>query len=108
MQIQLQALNIPFGWTTASFNTDGRTCSLLPFQPGKAWGIPSQDSQGQAICMKLDNLPIDVYGWLVKVLGLLMTGAAAAQGAPFWFDLLKRLLSVRSTVANPIEQTPVG
>jgi len=108
LQIQLQALNIPFGWTTASFDTDGRTCSLLPFQPGKAWGIPSQDGQGQAICMKLDNLPIDVYGWLGKVLGLLMTGAAAAQGAPFWFDLLKRLLSVRSTVANPIEQTPVG
>jgi hypothetical protein len=108
LQIQLQALNIPFGWTTTPFKTNGRICSLLPFQKGKAWGIPSQDDQSQAICLKLVSLPVDVYGWLVKVLGLLITGAAAAQGAPFWFDLLKRLVNVRSTVTNAIEQTPVG
>ena len=108
LQSQLNALNIPFGWTTAPFDTAGRRCSLLPFQDGMVWGIPSLDDQRQAICRKLDNLPVDVYAWLVKILGLLITGSAAAQGAPFWFDLLKRLLSVRNTVVNPVEQTPVG
>lgn len=108
LQNQLRSLNIPFGWITVPFDTNGRPCSLSPFQNGKAWGIPSLDDKGQAICRKLDNLPVDIYGWLVKTLGWLITGAAAAQGAPFWFDLLKRLLSVRNTIANAVEQTPVG
>jgi hypothetical protein len=108
LESQLHALNIPFGWTTAPFDTGGRQCSLLPFQNGMVWGIPSLDDQHQPICRELDNLPVDVSGWLVKILGLLITGSAAAQGAPFWFDLLKRLLSVRNTVVNAAEQTPVG
>jgi hypothetical protein len=108
LETQLQALNIPLGWTTASFNTGGSRCSLLPFQAGHVWGIPSWDNQGHSICKRLNNLPTDSYGWLVKVLGMLMTGAAAAQGAPFWFDILKKLVNVRGTGINPDEQNPVG
>jgi hypothetical protein len=108
LETQLEALTIPFGWTTVPFDTGGRQCTLLPFQKGKVWGIPSQDDKGQAICKILDNLPIDFYGWLVKILGMLITGAAAAQGAPFWFDLLKKLVNVRSTGINPAEETAVG
>ena len=37
--------------------------------------------------------------WLVKILGLLLTGIAVTFGAPFWFDLLKKILSVRAAVA---------
>jgi hypothetical protein len=39
-----------------------------------------------------ENIPLDGYGWLVKSGGLLITAAAAAQGAPFWFDLMRKLL----------------
>ncbi|MEL6836584.1 MAG: hypothetical protein AAFP77_26525 [Bacteroidota bacterium] len=42
------------------------------------------------------NLP----WWLVKALGLLLTGIAVTFGAPFWFDLLKKILSIRSTVTG--------
>ncbi len=31
--------------------------------------------------------------WLMKIGGILITGVAAAQGAPFWFDLMRKLLN---------------
>ena len=108
LETQLQVLNIPFGWTTASFDTAGRQCSLLPLTAGQVWGIPSQDDQGLPICKKLNNLPADIFGWLAKILGMIMTGAAAAQGSPFWFDILKKLVNVRGTGTNPSEKKPVG
>jgi len=108
LETQVQALNIPFGWTFTSFNTTGRQCSLLPLQANQVWGIPSQDSQAQSVCLRFSNLPPDILSWLVKIMGLLMTGLAAAQGAPFWFDVLGKLVNVRSTGVNPSEQQPVG
>jgi hypothetical protein len=108
METQLQALNIPFGWTFAPFNTAGRQCSLFPLQASQIWGIPSHDSQAQPVCLRFSNLPPDILSWLEKIMGLLMTGLAAAQGAPFWFDLLMKLVNVRGTGINPSEQQPVG
>jgi hypothetical protein len=108
LETQLQALNIPFGWTFAPFNTAGRQCSLLPLNASQVWGIPSQGSQASSVCLRFSNLPPDMITWLVKILGLLMTGLAAAQGAPFWFDILMKLVNVRGTGINPSEQQPVG
>ena len=39
-------------------------------------------------------MPADTKGWLIKALGLLISGLAAMQGAPFWFDLLKKFLQI--------------
>lgn len=108
LQQQLQALNIPFGWSTAAFNTGGKPCSLVPFVANTAWGIPSRTSQGLPICKGISNLPVDVTGWLGKLLGFVITAAATAQGAPFWFDLLKKMINVRSSGTNPDEKVPVG
>jgi hypothetical protein len=46
------------------------------------------------------------YGWA----GLLLTGIALSMGAPFWFDLLNKLVSVRGVGIKPEEKksaTPV-
>jgi hypothetical protein len=32
------------------------------------------------------------WGMLVKLFGYLLSGAAAAQGAPFWFDVLRKMV----------------
>jgi hypothetical protein len=108
LETQLQALNIPFGWSIAAFDTHARQCALLPLKAGQVWGIPGQDSQGQPVCKGFTNLPPDILGWLTKILGLLMTGAATTQGAPFWFDILGKLVNVRSTGVNPAEKQAVG
>ncbi|HTS54858.1 MAG TPA: hypothetical protein VMH26_16420 [Burkholderiales bacterium] len=39
--------------------------------------------------------------WLSKITGLLLTALAASLGAPFWFDLVNKLVNVRSTGAVP-------
>ena len=38
--------------------------------------------------------------WLIKILGFLLTGIAVTFGAPFWFDLLKKMLAIRNTVGG--------
>jgi hypothetical protein len=45
--------------------------------------------------------PDDLEHWLLLVLGLVLTGSAAALGAPFWFDALGRLNSLRNTGPKP-------
>jgi hypothetical protein len=47
------------------------------------------------------QLPNDGVAWLAKLLGLAMTIAAVLLGAPFWFDLLSKIVRVRSTGAPP-------
>ncbi|PWH12102.1 MAG: hypothetical protein DDG60_14980 [Anaerolineae bacterium] len=37
-----------------------------------------------------------LWFWLLKLIGLLMTTIAVAQGAPFWYDLLRKMTSVKS------------
>jgi hypothetical protein len=36
--------------------------------------------------------------WITVLLGWFMTGLAVTLGAPFWFDLLNRLVVIRATV----------
>jgi hypothetical protein len=108
LQKQLQVLNIPFGWTTSSVETPGKKCSLIPFSSNQVWGLPGHDSAGTPVCNQFNDVPLDPYGWLIKFLGFMITGAAAAQGAPFWFEILKKMVNVRSSGPNPSEQTPVG
>jgi hypothetical protein len=42
--------------------------------------------------------PVPGGQWVRHVLGWLLTAVAATLGAPFWFDVLNRVTSVRSTV----------
>lgn len=47
--------------------------------------------------------------WLTKVAGLLITAIAVTFGAPFWYDLLKKLLSLRgSSGSKTAAVSPAG
>jgi hypothetical protein len=46
----------------------------------------------------LRRVPDNAAGWLLKIIGVLLTGFAISQGAPFWFDLLNKFMVIRSTV----------
>ncbi len=41
--------------------------------------------------------------WLNKILGLLLTVGAASLGAPFWFDMLNKLINIRAVGKSPDE-----
>jgi len=59
-----------------------------------------------------DRIPGGFLSWLQKVGGLLMSVVAVSLGAPFWFDLLNRLLGLRrggsSSSGQKEEKTPSG
>lgn len=43
------------------------------------------------------SLPNSLSSWILKIVGLLATTFAVSLGAPFWFDLLNKFISFRST-----------
>ncbi len=117
LQNQLLEENLPVGWIGASLplntksevsSSDGSVmkCVLSPQGANDIYGLPIA---GQ--CYPLANTPrlSDSSGWILKILGLLVTALATAQGAPFWFDILKKIINIRSSGLNPAEiQNAVG
>jgi hypothetical protein len=62
-------------------------------------------------CYQVINtpLPTNAAGWIMKLVGILMTALATSQGASFWFDLLKKIMNVRLSGYNPKEtETSLG
>lgn len=39
-----------------------------------------------------------------KVMGILLSAFAAAQGSPFWFYILKKIVNIRGSGKNPDEK----
>lgn len=88
------SLAMPVGWTSIP-HSDPATCTrLLTFSPAGEIAYRAGND-----CRLLVNIPpsYDLMGWFLKVLGLLISGLAARQGAPFWFDLLRKLVSIRGS-----------
>lgn len=99
---QFVGLSLPIGWgftrvATTAFYDDN--CQLFPSK-GQTFGIPII---GGNLCITppTSNSQANLA---LKVLGILFTALAARQGAPFWFDILKRVVNLRGTGANPAEK----
>ncbi len=52
----------------------------------------------------VNGAPHNALAVVMKVLGLLATALAASLGAPFWFDILNRLVTLRGSVKPPPKQ----
>ncbi len=115
LQKQLQALNLPFGWITNPVDYGKSVnCDLSAPHSYDDWEIQVVywgSMLARYVFPVVNAMPVyldNIAGWLTKLLGLLLTGTAAAQGAPFWFDILKKFINVRGTGAKPIDTTAVG
>jgi hypothetical protein len=86
VRAQLDATGLPVGWVSTAGVTDQNDPRL-------------KDPR---------RFPDDVVGWLLKVLGILITALAVSQGAPFWFDLLNKFIVIRSTVKPQEKSQPEG
>lgn len=111
LNMQISQLNIPVGWIGTGLPADSsggvpmgddsmKLCTLLPQSSVDLFGVYFGNQ-----CYPVTNTPRfnDPTGWLMKLIGLLITGLAAAQGAPFWFDILKNVVNVRSAGAAPVK-----
>ena len=79
---QLSSLNLPIGWS-------GQTADLNPATPNNPQDFPS--------------LPNEIF---LKVLGLLITGLAISHGSSLWFDILGKLVNLRSSGIKPDDSSP--
>lgn len=110
LQRSLTGLQLPIGWTLVAlgpeeFNPATDRCTLFPRAATE--GQQGKDVLGLFInrtCNRWGNAP-EGWGVITKTLGFLITGFAAMQGAPFWFEMLKKLVNIRSTGIKPEEKT---
>lgn len=47
------------------------------------------------------SLPSSIGAWGLKIIGLALTAVAVSLGAPFWFDVLNKLVNIRSVGKQP-------
>jgi hypothetical protein len=106
---QFGSLNLPVGWDIAIYGqqiqalgglaTYNSDCQLFP-RGSQYFGIPVFTTN---ICITQPH-SAESTNLLLKLFGLLITAGATAQGAPFWFDVLKKFVNLRGTGPNPIEK----
>ena len=99
---QFVGLSLPIGWgftrvESIAFYND--QCQLFPGE-AQSFGLPIIASN---LCITPPNSN-NQSNLALKVMGILLTALAARQGAPFWFDVLKRVVNLRGTGANPAEK----
>lgn len=99
---QFAGLSLPVGWGinrsqgSAWFDAN---CRLFP-GVGETFGVPVV---GTPFCF-VPPQSTSQNNLAVKLAGIFITALAARQGAPFWFDILKRVVNLRGTGANPAEK----
>jgi len=108
-QEQFDGLILPIGWDIRSWQPLKDENNEIRKTKDGAVLCASSDVPGpiriwNKQCTQITNLPTNFSDRGLKVLGLLLTALAAMQGAPFWFDILKKLVNVRSTGINPDEK----
>jgi hypothetical protein len=113
---QFTGLNLPIGWTFKDQDDpifNGLGCAWFPTD-NKYFGVPLYKIPGinQMTIYEFElknkclspSQPDRSTNLILKLSGILLTALAARQGAPFWFDLLKRLVNLRGSSVNPDEK----
>jgi hypothetical protein len=93
---------LPVGWVINESKGTALTdanCQLFPGN-GQAFGIPVIGTS-KCVAPPQSNNQSNIF---LKLIGIFITALAARQGAPFWFDILKRVVNLRGTGANPAEK----
>ncbi len=49
--------------------------------------------------------PTNWWEWLSKIVGWLLTGVAVTMGAPFWFEMLRKLLALKGSSSGDSSKT---
>jgi hypothetical protein len=91
--------------TAESFITEGEAAQAREAQTQlNELGLPlgwSFKLQDQEIPQDPRNFPNTAGGWILKGLGLLITGIAISQGSSIWFELLGKLVNLRGSGGKP-------
>ncbi|MGE5643972.1 MAG: hypothetical protein ACM3Y8_13260, partial [Byssovorax cruenta] len=98
LQNQLSELNLPVGWGISDIQ-EASSCKAFPGK-SDAFGVPLLNTK-KCLAPPHANSQTNL---LLKLGGIFLTALAARQGAPFWFDVLRRAANLRGTGPNPAEK----
>lgn len=110
---QLLALNLPLGWCRAPKESSDAMPKSNTADSNKNNDKENGTEESNAAEPESASTPCDPdhqffppYGTplLLKLCGLFITTIALSQGAPFWFDLLKKVVNLRLTGESPNEK----
>lgn len=98
---ELAKVSVPLGWCWKS--GDKKTCFPKLETADTTAGADALDPR-MIIDPDLPGSPNPCVWWLLKLLGIVLTGLAISQGAPFWFDLLQKAVNLRLAGDAPDEK----
>ncbi len=84
--------------SNASQNADQQIQAISALKLPLGWTPPHT---GSALSTDPQHVPLGPVSWLIKFLGLILTVLALSLGAPFWFDTLSKLGSLRQSGPKP-------
>jgi hypothetical protein len=106
---QFKDLNLPLGWVYESVDlAPDQACRFIPFSRNFVWGFKENNVGSENRCMMISNAPKNSTEWNLKIMGILLSAFAAAQGSPFWFDVLKKFVNIRGAGKSPDEKSSKG
>ncbi len=113
----LQDLILPIGWNPPTVIRQFR-CNINPAaiaDPDAPVSRAQERADLRRACLgpqAAPNMPVILQlivakpvEFLLRLLGWLVTGIAIAMGAPFWFDLLSKVINVRNSGSKPPSPT---
>ena len=107
---RVDSMELQLGWTTQAA-VEARLVreDSAGVYPGKDENLPRRmltavEKRLAPADHHADLFPFDTAPSWLKLLGLLLTAIAISLGAPFWFDLLNKVISIRSAGRSPAEK----
>lgn len=96
---KLSGLNLPGGWPVKTIEK-ANNCQIWPTTSDQYFGIRWF---GNNQCLN-PSAPDNSTNFAVNLACILISALATMQGAPYWFDILKKLVNVRGTGKKPEEK----
>jgi hypothetical protein len=104
---RLDSMELKLGWTTKQ-GVEARLLRVdaknYPRKDLWRWPITKLERAFTPKGYHADLFPLDTGPSWVKLIGLLLTALAISLGAPFWFDLLNKVISIRAAGRSPEER----
>jgi len=94
---ELQSFTLPIGWDYDMVWDKSSASQPSPVDKSQPSLTNAATTIKPSVAFKKEPFPF-IFGWL-------LTALAATLGAPFWFDLLNRIMVIRSTV-KPHQKSP--
>lgn len=99
----LATLNVPIGWSRFEAPLSWFHCHRD--EPVITSGYRSHSS-GVLLYIQRRNASAGDWNWLRYLIGILISGFSLSFGAPFWFDLLVKLVNIRRAGKRPETPSP--